>query len=84
MTQLKRARPTFVSPLAHHDTSSDPKRPQLTPPNGADNRVEEPRVEELAKEKTLLESRLKEREGKLSKLKLVKLYRSKVSPLPNH
>lgn len=77
MIQLKRTLPTFVSPLVCHDDAyTGPKRPRLTPLSSAESRVE---VEELVRERTSLERKLKEKKSQLSKLKLVKLYRSKVS-----
>lgn len=79
----------FISPLIHEKSSNSPKRPRMTASSGADTFAAAPpsqqeggeaRLEQLIKEKTLLESKLKEKEGQLSKLKLVKLHRSKVSP----
>lgn len=76
----------FIPPLVHETSSSGPKRPRVTPTSDADTFTAPPtqatgatRLEQLVKEKKLLESKLKEKEGQLSKLKLVKLYRRKVS-----
>lgn len=76
----------------HKPLSSEPKQPRLPslldvdtlpPTQGCvEGKVGgEVRLEQLLKEKGMLKSKLKETEGQLSKLKLVKLYRSKVSAL---
>lgn len=89
LAQLPNAtRSRFISPLAH---ASSPKRPRLTPSHVADslapaqgskggNKGEEVEggPQQLVREKKLLEHNLKEKEGQLSKLRLVRLYRSKV------
>lgn len=76
----KRSHPKFVSPLL----SQKPlKKARVTPTPGKDGSThiaseEDESANELMKEKRMLEEQLKEREERLRKLKMVKLYRTKV------
>lgn len=80
-------RSRFGSPMVHIPSL---KRPRLTPSRDADSSAPTQGSaggrdtginggpEQLIREKKLLDHKLKEEEGRLSKLRLVKLYRSKV------